>query len=176
MRNLSFMSLAIAGLTLLAPPARGQSIVAPADPGDRVAAAERLEQRAVELYAQPQRADEAARLQQRSASLRDADDPKAIASLEMAARLFDYAHRPTEACRVMEQAAERALAMGDVIRAADAYLDAAAIAQEQHSQAQVNRLGRKALLLASSPILTSDERAGIVDRIHSSDSRAALAR
>ena len=176
MRNLPFMSLAIAGLALLAPPARAQSIVAPADPGDRMATAERLEQRAAELYAQPRRAEEAARLQQRSALLRDADDPRAIASLEMAARLLAYANRPTDARRIMEQAAERALAMGDVVRAADAYLDAAAIAQEQHSQAQVNRLGRKALLLASSPVLKPAERAGIVDRIRSSDYRAALAR
>jgi hypothetical protein len=68
----------------------------------------------------------------------------------------------------MEAAAERALAMGDVVRAAHAYVDAAFIAQEQGSSSQVTRLAQKAVLLTKSPLLRAEETAAIVNRIQSS--------
>jgi hypothetical protein len=74
----------------------------------------------------------------------------------------------------MEQAAQRALAGGDVVRASQANLDAAYIAHKQGTKAQVQRLGRTALRLAESPLITVEQRQLLVSRIRSTPAVAAV--
>lgn len=90
-----------------------------------------LHEQAVALHAQPIRSADAARLHLQSAALRPTSDPQAVECLAMAAHLFNYAKRPLQARRTMESAAERALSTGDVKRAAQAYIEAAFLANKQ---------------------------------------------
>src|SRR5690606_10379671 len=70
------------------------------------------------------RAD-AARLHLESARLRPESDLQGIASLWTAGLYYAY-EQPAEAARLIATAADRAHAMGDIVTAANAYLDAAA--------------------------------------------------
>ena len=94
----------------------------------------------------------------------------------MAGYLFNYAKRPLDARRTMEEAADRALAMGDVFRAARAYVEAACFAEEQQDRVATARLGNKALLLVSSSRITAEERTSIRNRIRTSSTLASLER
>jgi hypothetical protein len=108
---------------------------------------------------------DAARLHRRSAELRPADDPLGFRCLSDAAALA-YATRDRTAARNdMADAAEQALARGDLRAAAHAYLDGAWIAQEQKNRRQVWELGHRAEMLAASPLLSASDRATIVRRI-----------
>jgi hypothetical protein len=98
-----------------------------------------------------------------------------VQPLAWAAHLFGYAKRPLEARRTMEEAAERALAMGDVVRAAQAYVEASFFADKQKNRVETERLGRKALLLAGSPLLAGDQRDEIMKRIRSNPTLASFA-
>jgi hypothetical protein len=124
-----------------------------------------LEIQATALHDQLNRYSEAARLHKESAALRSATDPRAVESLVTAAHLYHYANRLFDARKTMEQAANRALARGDVVRASIASVEAAFFAYKQGNLSQTERLGRKALKLAESPLLTPEQRAYIVNRL-----------
>ena len=112
-----------------------------------------------------QRYRDAARLHRRAAELRSADDPLGFTCLTEAAALA-WAGRDRSAARGdMSRAAAHALARGDLRSAAQAYLDAAWIAQEQKNRGQVWELGRRAEMLAASPLLASADRVAILKRI-----------
>jgi hypothetical protein len=166
--------ISLAGVLLLPGAATSQTAAKSSQPISRSARAIELQERAIALHEQPARAAEAARLHKLSASLRNANDPEAVQSLAMAAHLFGYAKRPLEARKTMEDAAERALAMGDVVRAAQAYVEATFFAVKQQNRSETERLGRKALLLAGSPLLGADQRTVIMRRIRSNPSLAVL--
>ena len=133
-----------------------------------------LHESAVALYAAPKRAAEAAGLHIEEAQHRASTDPEAVEALIMAGNLFNYAQRPVSARRTLEQAAERALAMGDVRTAAQAYLNAAFIAHESGNRYEVQRLGRKAVLLMESPLLEPRDRSSIRNRFKVKSAFAAL--
>jgi hypothetical protein len=174
MRTQKFIAIALVSV-LATVPARGQSQTATTpEQVSRLAHALELEQRAKALHTNPERASVAARLHRQSAHLRRANDPEAVESLAMAAYLFSYDNRPLAALNTMEEAADRALAMGDVFRAARAYVEAAFLADKQQDHAETTRLGRKALLLASSTRITAEERTSIVKRIRTSSALASL--
>jgi hypothetical protein len=174
MSTQKFIKIAIAGLLPILPlKANCQTIQAFAGSDNNVKA-EELQNQATLLHADPARAAEAARLHKESAHLRSASDPAAIESLALAAHLYSYAGRQSAARQTMEEAAERALAMGSVLRAARAYVDAAFFADEQHDRADTARLGRKALLLAGSSLLTADERSTITTRIRTNPTLASI--
>src|SRR5215813_5689267 len=129
-----FIEIAMIGmLPLLPAKAHCQTIRAVAGPDGNVKA-EQLQQQANLLHADPARASESARLHKQSAHLRSAGDPEAVESLALAAHLYSYAGRPQAARQTMEEAAERALSMGNVLRAARAYVDAAFFADAQHDR------------------------------------------
>lgn len=117
------------------------------------------------LHEQPARYADAARFYRESAALRPWADAAAVEALAKAAHLYGYANRLTDARRTMEQAAQRALARGDVLRASIANVEAAFFAQKQGNKVHANRLGRAALQLAESPLITPAQRALIVDRV-----------
>ena len=174
MHTRRFIAIAIVS-ALATVPARVQSqTAATPEQISRMAHALELEQRARELHAQPSRTGEAARLHRQSAHLRGANDPEAVESLALAAYLFSYAKRPLVARKTMEEAADRALAMGDVFRAARAYVEAAFFADGQQDRVETARLGHKALLLAGSSRITEEERTSIRNRIRTNPALASL--
>ena len=118
---------------------------------------------------------DAARLHRRSAALRDPEDPLGFRCLKEAAEL-EYATGDRGSARSdMTAAAGHALARGDLRVAALAYLDAAWIAQEQNDPRKVWELGRRAEMLADSPLLGAKDRAAILTRIERAPGAVQLA-
>lgn len=137
--------------------------------------ADSLHERAETLALTTHRWRDAASLHRRSAALRSADDPLAYRCLTEAAQIA-YASKDRSAARAdMAKAASQALARGDLRAAADAYLDAAWIAQQQGKARQVWELGRRAEILADSPYLSVSERGAILRRINRSGESTQLA-
>ena len=153
-------------LVILIAPAGLQAQSAYKSSGDNDAYAKALELHAAAagLYDQPGRFEDAARLHVLEAHFRSPRDPEAVEALAMAARLFTYANRLFDARQAMEQAGDRALSMGDVARAANAYLDAAFVARKARKEAEVLRLARKAYLLTDSPLLSSNQKGEVRKR------------
>lgn len=134
-------------------------------PAVAVARAIKLHQKAVALYSQPEFAAEAARLHVQEAKLRSNGDPEAVENLMMAARLYGYAKLPRDARSTMEQAAERALKLGDVSTAAQAFLQAAFFAVDEKNADQTIRLAKKTMWVTKSPLLSAEQREAVRSRI-----------
>lgn len=134
------------------------------------AKADSLHEAALRL-ATAKRWSDAARLHRRSAEFRAAEDPLGSQCLSEAAALVYAAGDRSAARSDMVKAAERALVRGDLRGAANAYLDAAWIAQEQKKTNQVWEFGHRAEILAASPLLSESDRGAILRRIE----RAPLA-
>jgi len=133
-----------------------------------------LHDSAVALYSQPRHAAQAARFHLKEVSFRSKADPEAVEALVMAANLFNYAQQPINARNIMEDAADRALAIGDVLVAAQAYTNAAFLAQKVGNLDEMKRLGRKAILLSDSPLLGTEQRQEIRGRFRVSPTFAEL--
>lgn len=156
-----------------------------ADPGcepDRgdAATADRLHAEAVSLLPQAGEAARTARLLERAAELRPPCDVTATQELTWAARAYHSLGRTEKARSTMLRAAERAVWTGDVVAAAHAYLDAAALAIElAERDAAVDAVAR-AEVLSSSPLLTEVQRRHILSRIDGgttvAEQRAAASR
>jgi hypothetical protein len=139
-----------------------------------ITSADELQDRATALHGEPGRYAEAAQLHKQSAALRAATDPRAVESLMMAAHLYHYTNRLFDARKTMEQAAQRALAGGDIVRASQANIEAALFAHKHGKASEADRLGRIALGLAESPLLSAEQRTSIVGRLRANPSTAAL--
>jgi hypothetical protein len=126
--------------------------------------ADSLSEVALEMRAAGRYRD-AARLYRRSAEFRAAEDPLGSQCLTEAAALAYAAGDRSGARTDLGNAAERALARGDLRAAALAYLDAAWIAQEQENPRQVWEFGHRAEILAASPLLSDSDRGVILQRI-----------
>lgn len=158
-----------AGLTAMTQPARvvaQEFAFVRSEPVD-VERAEQLEAKAHALYHNTSKYADAAKLHEQAADLRGPADPMRVKDLQMAARLYHYSGREVKAQAVMERAAEEALASGDIITAANAYLDASHLAQYQKRTEDVVRLARKAEMLANSPLLGNQQRSSLQERIGS---------
>jgi hypothetical protein len=126
-----------------------------------------LRQQAVALYDHPQRSVDVARLLREEATYRTARDPEAIEALVLSSHFYLYGGRPVDAWRTMEAAAKRALAIGDVRRAAQAYIDAAVVAERWHEEPETKRLALAASLLMESPLLPPEQRDDLMRRMGS---------
>jgi hypothetical protein len=124
-----------------------------------------LRTRAEALYGSPARLREAAQLHEKEAAVRSAADPQAVVALEQAARFYAYTGDPARGRVLMQRAAERALRVGEVLRAAHAYIDAAFLALREKDVERAYAYTTQADLLARSPHLLEADRAGIVRRI-----------
>jgi hypothetical protein len=111
----------------------------------------------------------AARLRELAAELRTPEDPAGTVSLYWAARDRYYSGDPKTARVLMEQAADRALAMGDVLNAVTAYTEAAYICADIKDGERMRTLADKARLLANSPMLTAEQRYQLRTRLAKSD-------
>ncbi len=107
----------------------------------------------------------AARLHEESATRRAATDPMSVSCLRTAAFLRFYAGEPRTAVELMEQAATRASEMGDVVTAANSYVDAAFIAQGLHQADRTAALRERAERLSHSPLLEEAQRESIRTRL-----------
>lgn len=114
-----------------------------------------------------------ASLHAKAADLFAADDPRGDECLMHAANLVHVAN-PERAARLTEKAAERALARGDVVGAAHRYVDVASIVARAAGQGEplpeewvpkARALADRALLLASSPLISPEDRDAIRSRI-----------
>ncbi len=124
-----------------------------------VAEAERLEQKAVSFNL----ADfvKVANGLVRAASLRSDTDPLGVTDLLSAGNAYYVGGKLDRARVAFVQAGDRALAMGDVVHAAQGYLHAAIIANQQGDPVR-DVLIAKANRLAASPLLTEPHRRAIL--------------
>ena len=157
----------IAALSAGAPVAiHGQGVLAPVRVTvDQGVEADALDRQAAERYGTPREWRTAARLHERAAALRGPADASASESLEMAAHLYRAAGDLGKARSAMERAASHAAARGDVVTAANAYVDAGLLALENGRDDQVATLARKAETIAYSPLLSELQRATIMNRV-----------
>jgi hypothetical protein len=110
-----------------------------------------------------------ARLFMKSARLREISDPMRIESLYRAGKLLAQV-QPYQSHRALAEAAELALIHGNVTRSAHAYLDAASLVQSgavrsEEAQAATAQHVARARALADSPVLSVEQRDGILRRI-----------
>ncbi len=117
-----------------------------------------------------------ARLHEQAAALREPDDSRNFECLRTAALLRYYSGDRRGGGVRMEEAAVHASAHGDVVAAANAYIDAAIIANETRQSQRVRDLARRAVLLTSSPLLTEAQRLDLRGRISGSFAVAMLDR
>ncbi len=106
----------------------------------------------------------AATLFRRAAELRPSSDPAGVDDLLQAARLSYYHGDKGDAVRDFEAAGQRALALGDVIAAANAFVDGAWVADENGRGAKALDLVDRARLLANSPLMPDEIRDNLRNR------------
>src|SRR5690349_10227359 len=107
----------------------------------------------------------AAKLREEAASLRDDADVLKSASLYWAARDHYYAENTSKARDLMVDAAQHAMEVGDVIRAASAYTDAAFISADLKDVASTKLYATKARMLANSPMLSQVQKDDVLSRL-----------
>lgn len=171
-RHPVLVTSALAALLTLPAPAVAQLAVAqqPLDPV-RVTAASTA--RADSLFARAARREiqsirdfrKVAAMYEKSAELREVGDEKRFEALQMAARLRYGSGERRQAADDMEQAAQEAAARGDVVNAADSYIDAAHLAVELRERERALKFVRTAELLTRSPLLSEQQRAAVQTRI-----------
>lgn len=138
----------------------------------RSAEADALETRATDMLRRAGGWRDAAQLQRRAAELRG-DDPRAVDSFVRAAWMYSGAGRAGSARQMMERAAERAMLGGDVERAATALVDAAIIAVESQREDLVPALVGRTRRLLDSPLLPTDRRARLLERVQGTPALAS---
>jgi hypothetical protein len=164
----SLLGAGAAALALIAAPsAAAAQQPLPLDPV-RVTATSRAEQLEAEAAALPTMTKEfrkAAGLYERAADARSKEDAERATNLRRAAYLRYYAGDTRAGGHLMERAAQHSAAIGDVALAANAYIDAALIANERAEIDRALDLGGKAELLVNSPLLDETQRAALLGRI-----------
>jgi hypothetical protein len=146
--------------------ASAQQTLAPVHVTESVAIADRLSAEADSLARQLTTFKKAAALYEKSAAARSPGDLKAVANLRSAAMLRYDGGDARRSLALMERAAERAVGLGDVISAANAYIDAAIIASELREGAQAKDFSRRAALLTKSPLLDGGQRTALLVRMN----------
>ena len=155
----------LALIAVLTVPSDGQSQASPATPGTRgTQMAVELEFEASRLHDQLDRWAYAAHLYLAAVQLREDEGPQAQEDLLLAANLTYETGNTEDAIIVLESAGSRALASGDVVRAADLFTDAAWVAKKAGLRIDQRRLSSKAARLADSSELTRAERSQILSR------------
>lgn len=128
--------------------------------------ADELALRAEKLSTQLDQFKKAAELFEQSADVRTAGDARAVTCLRSAATLRYNTGNKRKGLALMEKAADRAIRLGDVMFAANAYIDAAVIAQELRQGERALQLGERAALLTKSPLLSGDQRSALLARMN----------
>jgi hypothetical protein len=161
--------LAIAGFPLTAAGTATQvqaqdafvSLDVPAQP----AAAEEMEQRANDMLTAGRGWQRAAGLYRRAAELRGSGDLQSADDLRLAGYLQFYDARARAAVATLTESGEVYLALGDVERAAEVFIDAAWVAAQAEMGLEAKGLSERAGLLTRSPLLEASERLALVRRL-----------
>ncbi len=141
-----------------------------------VARADSLHASAMAMVQNTNRWREAARLHREAAALRTPEDSLGYRCLTAAGNLSFGSNDLASAQSDMAAAAAQALARGDVEKAAQAYADAAWLANERRHPEEARTLASQAEVLASSPLLSGPQRNGILRRfVHAAPELAAQA-
>ncbi len=154
-RNFAWSRAAMAALLVAASATTLSAQTTAQVPADEIDA---IEARAMDNLKDLGQWDRAASLFRRAADLRPAGDPVAVHNLIQAARLSFYEGDEAQAVRDFEAAGQRAIAIGDVIVAANAFADAAWVANTRGFGARAHELLSRAQLLANSPLIPEDAR------------------
>ena len=154
------ISVRVAILTLAVLMMPGSMAAQPAGPTP-----EELRRAAELLFTTPNRHAEAAQLLCREADVRPIEDPKGVEAALLCGKLYYYVEELGLSRDALENAAQRALALGDVVRAAHALVDASLLAERQSKSRAVVALAGRARMLARSPLLTPGQRLAIEERI-----------
>ena len=168
--KLSFFVVAVAAAALATSP-RGLSAQRAVE--DSLAHADSLRDVAIALQADSRSFYDAAIAYRDGVRYRARTDATAIGDLILAGRLLNAAGQDQEAKDVLEEAAERARSLGHVRRAAEAYLDAAFVAEALGEESESQRLAVSAAMLASSPLLDEEARSAILRRVRRAPSTGA---
>lgn len=125
---------------------------------------EQLEAKAESYLEELGRWDRAASLLRRAAELRSPADPVAVEDLLRAARLSFYEGRIRQSVRDFENAGQRALNRGDVVVAANAFTDAAWVADTEGRGQRAHDLLARAQLLSNSPLIREADKSQLRTR------------
>jgi hypothetical protein len=163
-------------VTMVVPPrAQAQAPLEPIRITESRLRADQLDQQAEEIErTEWGQLKKAAGLREQAAELRTLADPKAVASLYWAARDRYYSDDRLAGRRLMEESAERAIGIGDVVGAATALTEAAYISAELKDVERTRRFANRARLLALSPMLTDDQRSQLRARLGSDSAFQSL--
>lgn len=172
-----YTALAALALLLLAPTgAEAQSREMFELPPLRVTAFQSpLHSRAMELYEQPERWEEAGELHERAAKLLPNNAADGYFGFQRAAVLYFHAGEIARSRKAMERAAEVADATGDLLTAAHTWIDAAFLAVAEGYAGKKREFVRTAQELAASELLDAADREVILARIDGSDVTSATA-
>jgi len=131
---------------------------------------------AIALYETPSRWAEAGELHEAAARELTRNDAGQFFGFNRAALLYLYAGETGRSRRAMERAASVAEATGDVLTAANSWVDAAFIAVAEGFPGKRRQFVTRARGLAESDLLSADESASILARIDGAPVSAAEAR
>jgi hypothetical protein len=165
-RNFLFAGATLFAIAAAPAAASAQQTLAPVRVTANIARADRLASEADSLSRMLNEFKRAAKLYEMSAAARPAGDMKAFTHLRAAAFLRYDAGDKRAGLGLMEQAALRAADLGDVIAAANSYIDAAIIAGELKQGTRAQDLSRRAALLTKSPLLDGAQRSALLVRMN----------
>ncbi len=123
-----------------------------------------LESEASRLHIQPDQWVYAAALYMAAVQLREDDDPRVQEDLLLAFNLRYGTGNTAGTMAALESVGDRALASGDIVRAADMFADAARVAKKAGLTITERRLTVKSVELAESSELTRADRREILSR------------
>jgi hypothetical protein len=135
-----------------------------------------LHQQAIDLYETPERWGEAGDLHREAAENLPENDAGQFFGYSRAALLYFHAGELAAARRSMEDAAQVAEATGDVVTAANAFVDAAFIAVAEDYDGKQREFVAEARELADSPVFSAAERQDVLARIEGTPAGVASAR
>lgn len=177
MRKGTILGGAVLAATIAATPARAQDRPTYELPAIEVTVMQTdLHQRAIDLYEVPDRWAEAADLHRRAAEQLIDNDAGQFFGFSRASLLYFYAGDSGSARKNMERAARVAEATGDVLTAANAWVDAAFIAVAEGYAGKKREFVREARALADSDLVSEEARAAILARIDGAPAGPASAR
>jgi hypothetical protein len=154
--------------TILALPtaAQAQASLLPIKVTEKQSRAQELDRKAAEYEINDwSKIRTAAKLREQAAGLREDADVMKSASLYWAARDRYYSDDVSTARTLMVSSAEHALAIGDVIAAANAFTDAAYLSTDLRDVESTRTYATRARLLASSPMLSAEQRSDVLSRL-----------
>jgi hypothetical protein len=171
-RCTSIVGLSVS-LAFFSAPLSAQGLPGTHAPRYDIARADALRLEALALYGKPETWKRVASLHEQSARLRPPGDPYRVRDLLVAAAIIDRNGDCGKAGRLVAEAAEAALAVGNIAQAANLYITAAIVTNRGGDGMTALTLIHKAELLANSQLLSEQAREAIRARIVQTQEKVA---